>query len=219
MSPIKYIKYKGYVLITSVTFLAILAMIGVTMMRITRLNQMISSNLVFKGRAFETSEAARGAISEVLDNHIFYRGWPSNIQPPGNLPANIFLIPEGLVIPDNNSDGFADELYEKYDIEKDKEYAARINQEEDSLDKIKYEDLTPVASYQNGGAGANLYLIRTNTAPRAGSATPMSAGYEGLAKSSASGGALIYFDLRSVSNTGAGGAQALTGSDYRYVVR
>jgi hypothetical protein len=46
----------------------------------------------------------------------------------------------------------------------------------------------------------------------------MVAGYEGLGKSSASGGALMFFDLRSVGASAAN-SSGVTGSNYRYVIR
>ena len=65
---------------------------------------------------------------------------------------------------------------------------------------------------------ADLYAYKTVVVNASGSATAMVAGYEGLGKSSASGGALMFFDLRSVGASAAN-SSGVTGSNYRYVVR
>ncbi|MBF0283246.1 MAG: pilus assembly PilX N-terminal domain-containing protein [Magnetococcales bacterium] len=202
----------GYVLVTALVFLAILTMVAVNSMQNTTMEQKISANAAFEVRALESSEGGRGVMSEVLDNHVFYRGWPSNANPAGSLQANLFTMPSGLTLRDQNGDSVADNLYE------DKAAAGYANR----LTDYNVTDAAYGADLNADGSNdlaANLYVYRLGLIQAAGAGAAMMSGYEGTGKGSAASGGQILYDIRSRSLSGTGGARSMTGSDYRHVIR
>jgi hypothetical protein len=173
----------------------------------TVLEARMSTNTIVKQRATESSEALRTGINDLLDGHLYSHGlWPVALG--GTEPDSLFSIPAGITL-GNTSDwgtgnGAGEDLYDPNTWVTD----ARLQVDGDG-DTLFHSDVD-----QN----ANLMVFKTVTTNATGSATAMVSGYEGLGKSSASGGAMIYFDLRSVGSS-AGSSSTVTGSNYRYLVR
>lgn len=198
---------RGAVLITSLIFLVMLTIVAVVANQSTVLEARMSTNAIVKARAVEASEALRMASNEMIDAHLFYRGWPQSLG--GNLNNSLFDIPTGLVIgtPAANwgtGNETAENLFDPATWTLDMTLRVDGNGDSDYVDDVDQQ--------------ADLYVYKTVVVNATGSATAMVAGYEGLGKSSASGGALMFFDLRSAGSSAAN-ASGVTGSNYRYVVR
>ena len=227
-SPVLFLVHagqRGYVLVTALIFLSVLTLIGVVTMRSSTLEQRMSANSAFRTQALESSEAGRGAISEVLDYHIFYRGWPSDLSAPsGSLASGTFSVPAGLTVRDietngdtscgtsETADGVADALY----LSKVSCGFATDAEDYSTVDAWYSVD---VNSDGTADLAANIFVFRTDATQSPGAATAMVSGYEGTGKSAAAGGGLLYFDVRAQSSGGGAGATVLTGADYRHVIR
>jgi hypothetical protein len=198
---------RGAVLIISLVFLVMLTIVAVVANQSTVLEARMSTNAIVKARAVEASEALRMASNEMIDAHLFYRGWPQLLG--GNLNNSLFDIPTGLVLgtpPTNWGTGndAGENLFDPATWILDMSLRVDGNGDGDQVDDVDQR--------------ADLYAYKTAVVNATGSATAMVAGYEGLGKSSASGGALMFFDLRS-AGASAANSSGVTGSNYRYVVR
>ncbi|MGD2075620.1 MAG: hypothetical protein PVG38_11985 [Gammaproteobacteria bacterium] len=198
---------RGAVLITSLIFLVMLTVAAVVANQSTVLETRMSTNAVVKARAVEGSEALRMASHELLDTHLYYRGWPQALG--GNLNDTLFDIPPDLALdtPLTNwgtTNGAAEDLFDPATWIRDMTLRFDGNGDGDLVDDVDQQ--------------ADFYAYKTVVVNATGSATAMVAGYEGLGKSSASGGALMFFDLRSAGMSAAN-SSGVTGSNYRYVVR
>lgn len=200
-------KQAGAVLITSLMFLIVLTLVALVASQSTVLEARMSTNTIIKGRATESSEALRMGGNDLLDGHLYNRGWPL-LYTGGTLDNSLFSIPVGVTVTNivdwGTGNDSGEDLFDASTWTRDMTLRVNGNGDSDFDDDVD----------QN----ADLYVFKTVTVNSPGSATAMVAGYEGLGKSSASGGALIYFDLRSVGAS-AGNASTVTGSNYRYVVR
>lgn len=198
---------RGAVLITSLMFLMVMTMIALMASQSSVLEVRMSSNSITKARATEASETLRTASNDLIDAHMFYRGWPTSLGGTLDL-ANQFHFPPGVDISntDNWGEGntVGENLYASSTWVQDMVLSIDGNSDGDTTDDVDQE--------------AGLYVYKTVVVNSAGSATAMVAGYEGVGKSSAGGGALVFLDLRSVG-TSAGNSTATTGSNYRYVIR
>lgn len=196
----------GVVLITSLIFLMVLTLIALVANQSTVMETRMGTNAVVKKRAVESSEALRTGTDDLLDAHLFHRGWPTVFG--GGLGNGLFNIPSGISTNNINNWGqgnsTGENLFNASTWVNDISLRIDGNSDGDYADDIDQQ--------------ADLYVYKTVVVNASGSATAMVAGYEGLGKSSASGGARIYFDLRSVGAS-AGNASGTTGSNYRYVIR
>ena len=186
---------RGAALIIGLIFLAVLTLVGVTAMRSTTLEYQISTNQAFKHQSFAYSETGRRVLGEVLDDHVFERGW--------TLPGGQSLVPTGLTVNDKDGDGTLDNLY------------LANGAGEDPLDASTLET---DATFSAGDVSADLSVYRAGSVLTPGGASVMSAGYAGLGKSAAGGGAQVLLQLRS-RGTGRGNARTDTGSDFRAVIQ
>lgn len=199
-------KQAGAVLITSMMFLMVLTIVALVANQSTVLETRMSANAVAKKRAVESSEALRMGADDLLDAHLFNRGWPAVFG--GGLANGLFNIPSGITANSANDwgqgNGGSEDLFNASTWVNDASLRIDGNSDGDYVDDVDQQ--------------ADLFVYKTVVTNAAGSATAMVAGYEGLGKSSASGGAQIYFDLRAVGAS-AGNATGATGSNYRYVIR
>lgn len=184
---------RGYVLITSMVFLVILTMVGVTAVQNTALEQKMSANVAFHTQSREDSESGRNALSSTLYNHLFYRGWPA---PTGTLASGTFTLPTGLTIVNG------DTLYTK--------------SEDTTVDATFQSDTDGNGTADS--ATANLYIHRMGVVTAPGAGASMVAGYEGMGKSAAGGGSYLFLQLKSRTSGSAGQANSQTGSHYRAVI-
>ncbi|MCB1748870.1 MAG: hypothetical protein H6977_20260 [Gammaproteobacteria bacterium] len=91
-------RQRGVALIVALIMLMVLTMIAVIAMRTTTIDLKITTNQIIAKRAFQVSESARSRIHGVLDDHNFYRGWPTSVTG-GTIPASTgFTIPAGIFI-------------------------------------------------------------------------------------------------------------------------
>lgn len=207
---------SGYVLATSLVFLIVLSVVAITAMRSTTLELRMSANAAFKTRALNASEGVRTLTSEVVDAHIYNRGWPAAIG--GPVPDFLFAlnIPTGLTVLDKDTNSAPDDLWDtngagedllvhsslaadmQYRLDGDNSGSATVN---DDMDIV-----------------ADLMVYRTVTKLAAGSGTEMISGYSTLGRGSAAGGGYAYYELRSLGQAPAS-AQAVTASDFRHLIR
>lgn len=199
-------RQSGAVLITSLMFLVVLTLVALVASQSTVLEARMSSNTIVKARATEASDSLRVGANDLLDGHLYNRGWPTTFG--GALDPSLFSIPAGISVSNTDNWGtgnsVGENLYVAATWTQDMTLRVDGNADGDLNDDVD----------QN----SDLFVFNTVTVNSPGSATAMVAGYEGLGKSSASGGALIFFDLRSIGAS-AGSSSTVTGSNYRYVVR
>lgn len=202
---------QGAVLVTSLIFLVMLTVVAVVANQSTVLETRMSTNTVAKARAVEASEALRLASNGLIDAHLYYRGWPTaltGLTGGITVPDDFFDIPTGLAVNQAVDWGLgndaAESLFNPATWVNDMSLRIDGNGDSDYVDDLDQQ--------------ADLFVYKSAVTNSTGSATAMVAGYEGLGKSSASGGALIFFDLRSVGESAAS-SSGVTGSNYRYVIR
>lgn len=198
-----FTKQRGYVLITSLIFLTVLTLVAVVSSRSTTFEYQMSSNLVLKDRAFQSSETGRTGMASILDAHIFEREWNDSVK-----------VPPGLNVLDKDSNGDPDllfitnnageDLYNPTTMVTDAQYKIDANADGD------FDD--------GGDVNSDINVYKTKSVAARGAGTAMVAGYEGLGKGMAGGGFHVYFELRSQGKSIVG-AQANTASEYRVVVR
>ncbi|NOY62953.1 MAG: hypothetical protein GXP10_07370 [Gammaproteobacteria bacterium] len=204
---------SGYVLVTSLLFLLVLTMVAVVSTQTTTLELRMSANNVAKGRALESSEALRHFAGEVVDAHTFHQGWPVSLG--GGIqdkefgvtfPAGINFVNKTDGVPNNmyllGSNGAGENPLDPSTLVNDITYQVDGNGDGDLDDGV---DIS---------ASVSIYRLPATSAK--GSNIAMVSGYLGLGRSAAGGGSNIYYLLRS-TGTSAGGARAVTASEYRYV--
>ncbi len=190
-------KQSGAILVTALIFLTVLTLVGVTTLKGTALEYQVTMNNVFQTRAFFSSESARTAFTEVLDDHVYYRNWSD------------VTLPVGLSLIDSEKDLF---------VENDSGEAPTMNSGILSTDATMRINGDGRPGYASGGdIKGDVSVYKTRVAIANGSGAAMVSGYMGLGKSSANGGAAIFFEVRSTGES-ALGATAITGSEYRALV-
>lgn len=200
--PIVPSQQAGMVLVICLIMLLVLTLVATVAMRSTTMDLKMTTNTMLNARAFQASESSRRIAANVISDHIFHRGWPSNVS----ASTGFTSLPTGLSVVDNNA-----ELW--------------VSNNADLADMSSgAEDLT----YQIDGNGdgdfddqqdikANIYITKLATIAAPGSDTSQVTGYEGLGGGAASGGAYIFFDIRT-GGSAPGNARATTGVEYRHVV-
>lgn len=196
---------RGFVLVTSLIMLMVLTLVGTFSMQSANMEYRMASNMTFRDRAFQSSEAGRGAMGGLLDAHVFERGWNANIT-----------LPSGLAVLDKDSSGGADALYLSNgggeDLLNDTTLVDDAQYQIDSSSPADGDFTDP------GDVDATIQVFRTQVVTPPGTGTAMVSGYEGLGKAAAAGGTHLYFELRS-DGSSAGSARATTAADFRTVVR
>ncbi|MGD8378371.1 MAG: PilX N-terminal domain-containing pilus assembly protein [Gammaproteobacteria bacterium] len=199
---------SGYVLVTALIFLLVLTLVAVIATKNTSLELRMSRNFTNHVRSFETSEGTRLAINDLVDAHVYNRGWPTTVTGGTIDPATFASpIPPGLTILDKDGDGVPDDLYIKND-------AGENVLDPGTLDT----DMTYSRTVNGETMTSKLSVFKLGTSNNPGSSTAMISGYEGTGKATAGSGGAVYFQLRSVAE-GLDGAIAVTASVYRHVVR
>jgi len=197
---------RGAILVTSLVFLIVLTLIALVASQSTVLETRMSTNTIIKSRATESSETLRTGTNDLLETHFYNRGWPAGAG--GALDNALFSIPAGITVSNVDNwgmgNGAGELLYNNGTWVQDMLLSIDGNVDGDFDDDVDQS--------------ATLFVYKTVTVNSPGSATAMVSGYEGVGKSSAGGGALMFFDLRSIGAS-AGNASTVTGSNYRYVIR
>ena len=201
---------RGAVLITSLIFLVMLTVVAVVANQSTVLETRMSTNAIVKARAVESSEALRTLSHELIASACHSHGWPDSITglTGGTVREDEFHIPTGVDVNTPvdwcTENPLGEQLLDSTTWQKDLTLLVDSNTDSDYVD--------------DGDQQAEFYAHRISSTRNPGSATAMVAGYEGLGKSTASGGGAVLLDLRSVGRS-AGNSSGVTGSIYRQVLR
>jgi len=197
------IHQRGFVLVTSLVLLLVLTLVGTFSMQGANLEFKMASNMAFRDRAFQSSEAGRRAMSGVLDQHVFERGWPSSLS-----------RPSGFTVLDKDSQDGSDPLYLGNEGGED------LLDDTTLIDDAQYQiDANGDGDYLDpGDVDASIQVFRTQVVTPDGAGLAMLSGYAGLGKSAAAGGSHLYFELRS-DGLAPSSARATTAADFRTVVR
>ena len=212
----------GFALITAMIFLVLLTLVALVALRGSGLEAIVSGNNAQRTEAFESSEAARITIGDVIDAHVYNRGWPTSVTVGtatgevlpsefGSLPTGLTLTSLGKWYGDNAEDdtttsplpypaGFTPD-----NLAPDASYSISVG-----------TTAAPAVVYAN----LSVYKLRVDLASGAGSA--MSQGYEGLGRAAAGGGGTLYFYVKSSGRDLKGSTSTSnydTSADFRYVIR
>ncbi len=202
---------RGSVLITALVFMVVLTMVAVVAMRSTTLDFKITTNNMLKARAFENSETAKVGIAQVIDAHVFNRGyepaWPD--EDGGAIPDTVdFTLPAELEI--CPCPGAPDDIWAVNNVALADYSAEDMQYRLDGNGDGDFEDAFDVAS--------DLFITRLNVVPMVGGSLAQMSGYEGFGKGAAAGGAAVFFDSRS-RGASLDSTSAIVGGDVRIVIR
>ncbi len=192
-SKITELKQKGFALLTSLVFLTVLTLIAILSTQNSSLEYQMSTNLVFKERAFQSSEAARRTVGTVVEDYVFQTGWTD------------VTLPIGLQVLDT------DALLELNDPSENLLYDGTLDPDMDY--KI---DSNGDGDYSDGGdIDAEISVYRTQQGIAPGSSAAMLSAASGTGKGSGSA-IRIYYELRSRGFT-VSGSRSNTATEYRIV--
>ena len=202
-------RQQGVALIVALILLMVLTMVAVISMRTTTLDFKMASNQTMMKRTFQVSESARARIHDVLDSHVFYRGWPVAIG--GTVAASTgFTIPAEIQVDD---DPGLQELYIANNADHwDRRPAAvdmRLLQDGDNPPDGQFDSANDMQ--------ADIFVSRITAVAAPGSDTSQVTGYEGLGAGAAGAGSHLYFRLIGDA-VGTGASQSVTEAHYRYVI-
>lgn len=188
---------QGNVLVTGLIFVMVLTVLGVGSMQSSSLEYRMSTNTAFKKQAFEFSESGRSSVTQVIDSHIFGRGWT------GVNTAN------GLAVLDKDNTGGSDLIY--------------INESGESVtspveDAEFYIDENGNTTYEvtEKVAGVSVFLAKDDVAK--GNSAGAANGYSGAGKGIGNGGFHMFFQVQS-DGTGNSNSRSSISTDFRYVAR
>ena len=188
---------KGNVLIVGLFFILILTVLGVGSMQSSNLEYRMSTNTAFKKQTFEYSESGRSSVSQVLDPHIFRRGWTG------------VNTPNGLNILDNDGTAGVDLIYEN-------EASELVTAPENDAEFYIDFDGDGNNDANEKIADVSVYEIKSDVA--VGTSAGSSSGYTGAGKGLGNSGFHMFFQVES-TGSGQGDSLASVGTDFRYVVR
>ena len=180
---------EGIALFTAMVLLLALTIAAIVSMRTVALDYKLGTNANQRSRAFEIAENARLLASGVMDAHIDDRGWELVTLSEGFQVAHA-STPAGLLYAGNNAD----------------------------LGDLTSRALDFRYSLNFLDGGAEVFVTRLDRELATGTGAATAEGYAGLGFGTAAGGGHIFFDIRSVGTAGRG-ARALTGADFRHVIR
>lgn len=86
-------------------------------------------------------------------------------------------------------------------------------------DNAAIGDISSTAADFTYRTDSKVFVSRLDQELATGTGAATSEGYSGLGFGSAAGGGLLFFDIRSVGAVGDGDARAVTGADFRHVIR
>jgi hypothetical protein len=205
---------RGYALMTSLVFLTILTTVGIFTLKNTALEIMMSANNNKSAQAFEAAESSRTIVNQLIDAHVYNRGWPKSL---GGAIENYRFnnsIPEGLTLTKNGSAPSPRNWYED------------LPQTSSSFKPLDLSQIDGRYNRNISSSGSIGFTLQGSAAVRllrtdleAGSNSAMSSGYEGLGKGAASGGGNIFFYVVAQGQDPSAQATRYTASVYRYSIR
>jgi len=228
MQAIHTRQQNGFALITSIVLLIGLTVVGTVAMRNAGFELRMSENQIQRVEALENSELPRRRLGDIVDQHIYARGWPS--ERGGDVLKRDFLfdIPTAYTIAGLNDEADSPDWY-SINAECDPKTQCALPATDNMRTKATFQrDITTGIGEQTRPVAAQLGVFKLRTDLNPGAGTAMVAGYEGLGKSAAAGGARILFHLESRSSssrTARSSAEedvagrAITAATYRHVVR
>jgi len=187
---------SGYVLVTGMIFVLILAVIGVNAMQMTNLDYRMSVNVASKNQAFERAESGRSAIASVLAEHLANGQWGG------------VSIPGGLSVKDKDGDGLADNLAVN---EAGESLASPVADATYAVDLDGDGDLSDPQDFSVDVAVFNLKAVN---AP--GNGIGQFSGTLGLGKGASAGGTHVFLQIRS-DGVAANQARSTVIADFRHV--
>lgn len=213
---------RGVALFVGLVFLVVLSLVAIMAMKGTLIEMRMGTSAARHEQAFEASETLRGVPVSLFDEHVFQRGWPSELG--GDLPDSDFdyqtkfssnlldTVSAGLKNDCSGSPtllygqlqtcGTAEVLYDPSTWHTDLELSiCDVSSDSCSTDVTSAISVVPDGQILNEGAGG-----------------AQSAGYRGLGVGSAGGGANMYFEIKSIGSV-AGNGVATTHSQYRQTIR
>lgn len=212
----------GFALITAMIFLVLLTLVALVALRGSGLEAIVSGNSGQRNEAFESSEAARITIGDVIDAHVYNRGWPTSVTVGaatgevlpsefGSLPAGLTLTSLGKWYSDNTEDDTTTTP---------RPYPAGFTPDNLAPDAVYSVSVGTTAAPAVVYANLSVYKLRRDIASGAGAA--MSQGYEGLGRAAAGGGGNLFLYVKSSGRDLKGSTSTSnydTSADFRYVIR
>ncbi len=207
-------KQQGIALFVGLIMLLILTLVAVTAMKMTMMELRMAKSDNLRLNALVTSEGPRKVAGDLLDNHVYHRGWPKSGEG-SDYDTLSDIIPTELSLIKNSGTGFCTAsssncipkiLYNEKGVD------------EDILDSCSLDiDMKYEFSSSEGGGTADIMVVLGLVTISPGNSAAMVSGYEGVGKALATSGAQMLFIVRSVAQFGQ--AKATTDTDYRIIVR
>jgi hypothetical protein len=215
-------RQRGVALFVGLVFLVVLSLVAIMAMKGTLIEMRMGTSSARHEQAFEVSETLRGVPVALFDEHVFQRGWPTELG--GTLPDSDFDYQSRFSsdLLDAFSAGLKDDcsgsatllygqlqtcgtpevLYDPSTWHTDLQLAiCDVSSSSCSADVTSAVSVVPDGQVLNAGAGG-----------------AQSAGYRGLGVGSAGGGASMYFEIKSIGSVPGNGV-ATTHSQYRQTIR
>ncbi|MFV2055366.1 MAG: hypothetical protein ACC707_02820 [Thiohalomonadales bacterium] len=187
---------NGYALITSLIFLTTLTLIAVVSTQDSSIGYKMATNGALKERAFQSSEAARQNVGDVVNEFVYESGWT---------PTVVNLLPSGVTIVDDTlslNDNLAGENFAfPNTLVPDLTYQVDANADSDFVD--------------GGDINANIVVFRTQQGLAPGSSVAMLSAANGVGKG-VNSSIRIYYEIRS-RGLMASGARSNTATELRIV--
>jgi len=184
---------QGLALLTSLVFLTVLILIAIISTQNSSLEYQMSTNLAFKERAFQSSEAARKTVGTVVEDYVFQTGWTDV-----NLPAGIDVIDTSALLEINDP---SENLMYDGTLDPDMDYRIDSNADGDYTD--------------GGDIDAEISVYKTQQGIAPGSSAAMLSAASGTGKGAGSA-VRIYYELRSRRLT-VSGSRSNTATEYRII--
>jgi len=184
---------QGFALLTSLVFLTVLTLIAVLSTQNSTLEYQMSSNLAFKERAFQSSEAARKTVGTVVEDYVYQTGWTGV-----SIPYGINVIDPTALLQEND---VSENLLIDSTLNPDMDYKIDANGDGDFTD--------------GGDIAAAISVYRTQQGIAPGSSAAMLNAASGTGKGSGSA-VRIYYELRSRGFT-VSGSRSNTATEYRII--
>lgn len=180
-------RQNGYVLITGLIFILVIAVVTTSSMQSSNLGYKISTNVALKDLAFQGSESGRIAAGVSLRDYVYDLSWPT---------VTGLTNKESAYKADLDTLGVDENLLDTSSLDVDMAYA------------IEGEDIENI--------NADVSLVKAPGGINDRSGMQQLSGYEGLGKGAAAGGVQLIWEIRS-QGSGAAGARAVTASEYRVI--
>ncbi len=203
-------RQRGMALVVALILLLVMTMVAVVATRTTTVDLKMTTNTTLARRAFQNSEGSRTSLGPSLEDHVFYRAWPSTIAG-GTAPVTAnFNIPTEITVMNGASNYFMGTNGVLADLGPPN--FSRVHDVQFTLDVDG--DNFP----DNEDMFSDIWVTRVASLPSPGSGVAQSSGYLGPGVGASGAGAHVFFDMRSRGQS-AGNAQIITGADYRVLVR